>query len=210
MEKAVVLASGGIESSLIINKLIDEGIYVIGLFFDFGAPAADAQFHCANLHLRRRGHIERISLKALRPLFLRFMTPEDLSSEGDVVCPDVKFTPVFMSVAAFFGESDSIKDIYVGTTIEQSKEMKKDFYSTVGPFFASYQSGVPVTNFVAPFISMTKSEVIKKGTESAFQFEKTWSCNINPLRQCGVCPSCKGRKSAFMASGVKDPTVYSE
>ncbi|HNO08007.1 MAG TPA: 7-cyano-7-deazaguanine synthase, partial [Methanoregulaceae archaeon] len=62
----------------------------------------------------------------------------------------------------------------------------------------------------APFISMTKSEILAIGTRMNVPYEHTWSCYQNEDRACGVCGSCHFRRAAFESLGLCDPITYEE
>ena len=61
-----------------------------------------------------------------------------------------------------------------------------------------------------PLISMTKAQIIRKGTELGVDYGLTLSCYDPDAqgRACGACDSCLLRKKGFKEAGVTDPTVY--
>ena len=61
----------------------------------------------------------------------------------------------------------------------------------------------------SPFLSKTKTDVIRLGASLQVPFELTLSC-MNPLASghCGACNKCRERREAFIASGVEDRTTY--
>lgn len=61
---------------------------------------------------------------------------------------------------------------------------------------------------ITPLQWMDKTEVVLKGHKLGVLFENTWSCYKGEPLHCGVCPTCRSRREAFIAAGVKDPTVY--
>ena len=65
-------------------------------------------------------------------------------------------------------------------------------------------------NVCAPFVNMNKAEVVKTGLAINVPYEYTWSCYEGGDKQCGVCGTCRDRKAAFEANGVKDPVEYAE
>ena len=63
---------------------------------------------------------------------------------------------------------------------------------------------------LAPFIEVSKSEIIRIGEKLGVRFDNTWTCYEGGEDHCGTCSSCRERKRAFEEAGVKDPTVYEE
>ena len=59
----------------------------------------------------------------------------------------------------------------------------------------------------APFIGLTKAQVVKKGLELNVPYELTWSCYEGSGRPCGKCGTCIDRAAAFAANGVEDPAL---
>lgn len=60
----------------------------------------------------------------------------------------------------------------------------------------------------APFVNMTKKDVVAKGLELKVPYELTWSCYEGHDKACGVCGTCRDRKKAFEENGVIDPILY--
>ena len=60
---------------------------------------------------------------------------------------------------------------------------------------------------VAPFVSLTKADVVRRGTELGVPFELTWSCYEGGDKPCGVCGTCRDRAAAFAANGLADPLL---
>jgi len=61
---------------------------------------------------------------------------------------------------------------------------------------------------VAPWTHMMKSEIIHRGARLGTPYYLTWSCYEGGELHCGTCSTCRARKDAFKAAGIKDPTVY--
>jgi 7-cyano-7-deazaguanine synthase len=60
----------------------------------------------------------------------------------------------------------------------------------------------------APFIELTKSQIVSIGVNAGAPLELTWSCYEGGDKHCGKCGTCVERKEAFERAGVKDPTEY--
>lgn len=61
---------------------------------------------------------------------------------------------------------------------------------------------------ITPLLTMSKAEVVRKGYELGVPLAFTWSCYLGGEKHCGECPTCRARKEAFTAAGLKDPTEY--
>ena len=59
-----------------------------------------------------------------------------------------------------------------------------------------------------PFVNLTKEELVRRGLELGVPFEKTWSCYAGGNLHCGKCGTCVERKEAFELVGIPDPTDY--
>lgn len=59
----------------------------------------------------------------------------------------------------------------------------------------------------APFIGMTKADIVKKGLELGVPYKLTWSCYEGKEMPCGKCATCIDRAAAFAANGVRDPAL---
>lgn len=61
---------------------------------------------------------------------------------------------------------------------------------------------------VAPFLQLTKAQIVALGETLGVSYEFTWSCYKGGLHHCGKCGTCVERKEAFKLAEVEDPTVY--
>jgi 7-cyano-7-deazaguanine synthase len=59
-----------------------------------------------------------------------------------------------------------------------------------------------------PFISMTKADIAKRGSELGVDYARTWSCYVGGSIHCGECGTCVERREAFQLAGLPDPTEY--
>jgi len=62
----------------------------------------------------------------------------------------------------------------------------------------------------APFVDMTKAEIVKLGLKLGVPYELTWSCYRGEERPCLKCGTCLERTEAFLMNGVKDPALSDE
>jgi 7-cyano-7-deazaguanine synthase len=61
---------------------------------------------------------------------------------------------------------------------------------------------------LAPFVDLSKTEIVRLGESLGVPWEQTWSCYRGLDVHCGTCGTCSERREAFREAGVPDPTVY--
>lgn len=71
-------------------------------------------------------------------------------------------------------------------------------------FIGTYQD----VRLNAPLQHLMKSDIVSWGYALEVPFMDTWSCYKGGEHHCGVCPTCRSRKQAFIDAGVADPTIY--
>ena len=59
-----------------------------------------------------------------------------------------------------------------------------------------------------PLGGKSKEDVLRMGRDLGVPFELTWSCYWDRDTHCGTCVSCRERRDAFTAIGMKDPVPY--
>ncbi|MFI5497126.1 7-cyano-7-deazaguanine synthase [Actinoplanes sp. NPDC051859] len=60
----------------------------------------------------------------------------------------------------------------------------------------------------APFLAMTKAQIVALGADLGVPFADTWSCYRGEAAHCGTCGTCTERREAFTVAGIADPTRY--
>lgn len=106
------------------------------------------------------------------------------------------------STAVYFGAhaDDAANFAYPDCTPEFTGAMANAIY--VGSYFT--------TKLLVPLQYMDKAEIVVKGNKLGVDFANTWSCYKGDDLHCGVCPTCRSRRDAFIAAGVPDPTEYAD
>ncbi len=117
---------------------------------------------------------------------------------------------LFLSSAASVALSKECSIIYYGV---HSDDAAGSAYPDCSEAFndsmnkAIYEGSGKQLHIEAPFVSMTKSDVVKKGLELNVPYEMTWSCYMGNDKPCGKCGTCIDRKHAFELNGIKDPAM---
>lgn len=75
---------------------------------------------------------------------------------------------------------------------------------------AIYEGSGHQVKIEAPFVNLTKKDIVAKGLELGVPYELTWSCYEGHEKACGTCGTCIDRKQAFIQNGTCDPIEYEE
>ena len=222
MSKAVVLLSGGLDSSTALYLAKADGHEVHAITFDYGQRHS-RELRNAQAVAQKAGvkshHVVSLNLAQWGGSSLTDMslTVEDGNTERTDI-PQT-YVParnmVFLSVAASMAEALGAQHIYIGVSqVDYSGyvDCRKVFIDAMEKAInlgtvMSAEDGKHI-EIHAPFINMTKAEEIKLGEKLGVDFGLTWSCYKGGEKPCGVCDSCLLRAKAFAEAGISDPALY--
>ena len=219
--RAVVLVSGGLDSTTVLAMAQARGYACHTLSFDYG------QRHRAELHAAERvsaamGDVEhkvvRLNLDTIGGSALTDMTiavPEE-ETEGIPITYVPARNTVFLAIALGWAEVLDASDIFIGVNA-----VDYSGYPDCRPeFIAAFETmanlatragveGRPL-QIHAPLIDMTKGEIISAGVALGVDYSLTVSCYQATAEglACGRCDSCRLRRQGFLDAGVADPTRY--
>jgi 7-cyano-7-deazaguanine synthase len=217
--KAVVLVSGGLDSSTVLAIARSEGFDCHALAIDYG------QRHRSELQAAQRvAAADGVPLKIL-PLDLRSIGGSALTAdidvpEGGTTGIPLTYVParntIMLSLALAWAEVLGAGDIFIGVNA-----VDYSGYPDCRPeFIAAFQqmarlatkAGVEghETTIHTPLIDLSKAAIIARGIALGVDYGLTVSCYQadDQGRACGVCDSCRIRRAGFRAAGVADPTHY--
>lgn len=221
MRKAVVLLSGGLDSSVALYMAKSEGFEVHALSFDYGQKH-NKELECAKATAQKAGASEHniVSLK-LNLWGGSSLTDAAIEVEdGDVDRTDIPQTyvparnMVFLSVAASYAEAIGAQDIFIGVSeVDYSGyvDCREEFISAMENAInmgtvAAVEQGKKM-RIHAPFIHLNKTDEIKIGEELGVDWSLTWSCYRGGEKPCGTCDSCLLRAKAFAQAGIIDTAL---
>ena len=224
-EKAVIVLSGGLDSSTMLFMLFQAGFDVFPLSFRYGQKHMEKEIVCAGVMTEILGLRERHRIIDIRDVGRLFETSALTAKEIEVpMIKDIqsKTQAVLKSTVVPFRNAIFLS-IAIGYA--QSIHAHNVFYAAHASDFATYPDCRP--NFISafnkaaivgtedndmriasPFVATRKEEIVIMGNKMGVPFELTWSCYRGGDRHCGYCPSCLERKHAFKEAKVKDPTQY--
>ena len=132
-------------------------------------------------------------------------------SGGSPVSTYVPFrNGLFLSCAASVALSFGCNEIYYGAHSDDAAgnaypDCSSEFNDSINR--AIFIGSGDRLTVCAPFIGLSKAEVVKRGLELGVPYELTWSCYSGTDKPCGVCGTCRDRIAAFEKNGVTDPLM---
>lgn len=224
--KAVVLLSGGLDSSTCVAIAQNEGFDVYGLSFSYGqrhTTELDASKRIAKAMDIIRHEIIDIDLRAFGGSALtddidvpKGRNEKDMDAEIPVTYVPARNT-IFLSFALAFAETTGADDIFIGVnTLDYSgyPDCRPDYIAAFQNM-ARLATKVGVENeqgvrIKTPLIDMAKAEIIKTGLSLGVDYSMTTSCyDPNDVGiACGQCDACLLRLKGFKEAGSVDPIEY--
>lgn len=218
MRKAVVLLSGGLDSSITLFLAKNQGFNIHTLSCIYGQKhSKELEFAAKQAQLA--GTIEhRVINVNIGQWGGSSLTDNARSVDpGNVDRHDIPDTyvparnMVFLSLAASYAESIVARDIFIGISeVDYSGyvDCRQNFIDAMQMAInqgtvCGAENNDPIT-IHAPFINKTKSEEIIIGQELGVDFSNTWSCYKGEDEPCGICDSCLLRAKAFKQAGIID------
>jgi len=224
--KAVVLSSGGIDSTTAMAIAKQEGFEIYSLSFFYGQRHSfelDAARKVADTlgvaeHLVINIDLKKIGASALTE---DIEVPKDRDEQKMAEQIPVTYVParntIFLSYALAWAEVLQTSDIFIGVnSIDYSgypdcrPEYIKAFEHMANLATKAGVEGLTKIKIRVPLIYMTKAQIIKRGIELAVDYELTHSC-YDPSPDglaCDRCDSCIIRRRGFREAKIKDPTRY--
>jgi 7-cyano-7-deazaguanine synthase len=226
MKKAIVLSSGGIDSTTVMAMVKAAGYEVYSLSFNYGqrhgvelrAAQRVAEALGVKEHLRIDLDLKKIGGSALTDAIA---VPKGRSEQEIKQGIPITYVParntIFLSYALAWAEQLGAEAIFIGVNaIDYSgypdcrPEYIKAFEQMANLALKAAVEGTMRITIHAPLIKLTKAEIIRKGLTLGVDYSLTHSC-YDPLpdgRACGECDSCLLRKKGFREARVTDPTRY--
>jgi 7-cyano-7-deazaguanine synthase len=225
-KKAVVLSSGGIDSTTAMAIARAEGFAIYSLSFRYGQRHVlelDSA-HKVSKAMEAKEHLivdidlAKIGGSALTGVFEVPKGRDSKEMEREI---PVTYVPgrntIFLSYAMAWAEVVGAEDIFIGAnSIDYSgypdcrPEFIQAFEKMANLATKAGVEGKIRFRINAPLLRMTKAEIIRKGVELGVEYGMTLSC-YDPSqegRACGHCDSCILRRKGFQEAGVPDPTPY--
>ena len=217
--KALVLLSGGLDSSVVLSVCQDKGYDIYAISFDYGqrhkveleyAKFQATFFNCIS------HQVFKMEFYGGSALTDDIKVPKNRDSHSISKDIPVTYVPsrniVFLSFATGYAECHDIDNIFIGVNaIDYSgyPDCRKNFIDNFEKLInKSTKKGLEGSKFKinTPLINLSKKDIITLGHKNGVDFSMTSSCYSPKLKKnCGVCDSCLLRKQGFEEAGLRDP-----
>lgn len=231
MKKAIVLNSGGVDSTTCVGIAVDdlgaENVTTVSVYYgqkhmkELKCAEQIAEYYKVNhrvIDLSKTGIMDGSNCPLLQQSTEKIPEhsyAEQIAENGEgMVTTYVPFRNGLMlsSIAAMAMAiyPDDEVDIYLGA---HADDAAGNAYADCSQAFTDAMDlAISIGTYgkvhlKAPLVNMNKAEVVKKGLELKVPYELTWSCYNGGDKPCGRCGTCIDRANAFKANGVKDPAL---
>jgi len=218
--KAIVLLSGGLDSTVVAARARADGYALLALSVDYGQRHR-VELERAAAVARALGADRHVTLKLdLAAFGGSALTDATLAVPKSGVAPGIPVTyvparnTVMLGLALAFAEAEAARDIWIGVNA-----LDYSGYPDCRPeFIAAFEAlanlatkvGVEGAHFTihTPLIAMTKADIVREGIALGAPLALTWSCyDPQAGHPCGECDSCRLRAKGFAEAGIADPAL---
>ena len=217
MRNSLIALSGGVDSTTLLYEYREEVACAVG--FDYGSKHNARELAAAKAICRE---LEIPYLIIPLAFIGEYFRSDLLLSGGEMQLGDyseenmrstvVPFrNGIMLSILAGLAESRDLQQVLIANHFGDHAiypDCRESFVKPMGEAItAGTSNGVKL---VAPYTTLTKAEIVARGTRLGVPYDKTYSCYQGGERHCGRCGTCRERHEAFVANGLEDPTLYEE
>jgi 7-cyano-7-deazaguanine synthase len=221
-KKAVVLLSGGLDSTTVLAIAKSQGYKCFALSFDYGQKQKSELISAVNSAKQFNAVEHRIMKISLSDIGGSALTDKNIAVPNFVKSDEIPITyvparnTIFLSYALAWGEVLNCQNIFIGVNaLDYSgyPDCRQEYINAfeIMANLATKQSveGNKIS-IRTPLINLNKASIIQQGLALGVDYSKTISCYQanNKGEACGVCDACEYRKLGFKEVGINDPTRY--
>lgn len=222
VQKAIVLLSGGMDSTTCLAIAKEQGFDCYALSFIYGQRSRQ-EVTAAELIAKSSHVVKHNVIRLDTDNFMgSALTDKDIDIPKNQHSDEIPITyvparnTVFLSIALGWAEVVGAYDIFYGANIVDYSgypDCRPEYISAFEKL-ANLATKIGVEgrkiHIHAPLLYLSKKEIILQGKALGVDYSKTISCydvDINSAA-CGKCDSCLLRSKGFLEAGVEDPTPY--
>lgn len=218
--KTIVICSGGLDSVSLAHKVAGEDELIGLISFDYGQrhkKEVDFAARCAD---RLGVPHDLIDMRHIGRHLSGSALTDDLDvPDGHYAEDNMKITVVpnrnaimltiAFGIAAAKG-ADAVATAVHGGDHFIYPDCRPEFITAFETMQKTAMDGYADIRLYAPFVHISKSDIVTEGTAHGTPFADTWSCYKGGEKHCGRCGTCVERQEAFALAGVADPTEYED
>ncbi|MBT9166880.1 MAG: 7-cyano-7-deazaguanine synthase [Syntrophomonadaceae bacterium] len=215
-ERVLVIASGGLDSTVAATFLRKKGFDVVLLHFLYGCHAEQKELQA----IRSIAEYLECDLREVDLKWLGKLGGSSLTVPGSYITTcetgaefPHEWVPArnmnMIAAACAIADAESFSHIALGTNLEESgsyPDNTDEFIEIMDK--ASILGTMAKARVIAPVSTLVKHEIVKLGLEIGAPLHLTWSCYHAGDIHCGECGPCFMRRAAFEANNVQDPVYY--
>jgi len=223
MKKAVLILSGGLDSSTLAYYLVSQGYELIAVSFNYGQKHNKELLSASTIanNLQAKHYI--IDISHVKEL----LTNTSLVSD-DLAIPDGHYSAksmastvvpnrnsLMLNYAWMIACNESAHVVAFGAQSGDRfsyPDCREEFLVLENQALRSGTDGCRLDELqlIAPFITFSKSDIVKQAVLLNVPIKDTWTCYKGQEFHCGTCGACVGRREGFSLAGIPDPTIYKE
>lgn len=222
MSKAVILLSGGLDSTTALAIAKEQNYDCYALSFDYGQKQRSELESSISIAKKSNVIEHRIMKISLSDIGGSALTDKAIDVPKHVESEEIPITyvparnTIFLSFALAWAEVVNSQTIFIGVNaLDYSgyPDCRPEFieaFETMANLATKQSVEGNRIQIRTPLINMTKAEIITKGLSLGVDYSETTSCyDANALGEaCGECDACVLRKNGFSNANVVDPTRY--
>lgn len=215
--KTVLSYSGGLDSTVLLYKLIAEGDEVHCLNFHYGSKHNDTE----RIQAKKICAQNSVPFIDIELPFIDKLFNSDLLQSGknlplghyseasmkQTVVPGRN--TIMLSIAIGYAESCNAKRVAIANHADDHgtyPDTRPEWVASMG--LVAYHGTFEHIKLYAPFTHLRKYELCQLGQELNVPLKDTWTCYAGGSIHCGECGACTSRKEAFSNADIPDPTLY--
>ena len=216
MKKVVIVYSGGLDSTVMLYHAVDlfGKKNVEAVTFDYGSKHNSKEIECAEWNARELG--VKHTIFNLSDVIGKHFKSSLLQKGGKIpyghyAAENMKETVVplrngiMLMIAAGYADSHGFSEVWIASHSGDHfvyADCRVAFNRALN--LAIREGTEQRVSLAAPFNSLYKQDIVRKGEQLGVPFEKTWSCYEGNLIPCWKCGTCTERAEAFDKAGISD------
>jgi len=222
IKKAVVLLSGGLDSTTVLAISQSQGYECYALSFDYGQKQKSELKSAAMVASQFKAAEHRVMKISLSDIGGSALTDDNIDVPNFVESDEIPVTyvparnTIFLSYALAWAEVLDCQNIFIGVNAldysgyPDCRQEYIDAFEVMANLATKQSVEGQKISIHTPLIKLNKAQIIQLGLSLGVDYENTTSCyQANDKGEaCGVCDACEYRKIGFNKAGIDDPTRY--